>query len=300
MDNILNVDTIDAYNRLFGVETMHPLVSVVDFADFTRSYSGLKRLGFYCVFYKELHCGTLQYGRSEYDYQDGTLVFVGPGHVVGVADGAKPVQNPRGKGLLFHPDFLYGTSLARRMKDYSFFSYDSDEALHMSERERAIILNCFAEIDAELHHAVDKHTKNIVASYIETMLNHCVRFYDRQFVTREVPNHGIIRRLGEFMHDWYDGGRAESEGVPSVQTVASAMCLSPNYFGDLVKKELGQTASDYIQRFVVDRAKELLSETEKNISEIAYELGFNYPHHLTRMFKKLTGLTPNEFRQTAV
>lgn len=197
---------------------------------------------------------------------------------------------------MFHPDLLYGTPLARRMKDYTFFSYDSNEALHMSEREKAIVLNCFRDVAAELEHAIDKHTKQIVASNIETLLNHCVRFYERQFVTREIPNKSILSRFDQFLHGWFESGKAQDSGLPSVQICASELCLSPNYFGDLVKKELGKSAKEYILLFVIDKAKELLAEGKMNVSEISYELGFKYPHHLTRVFKKITGITPNEYR----
>lgn len=255
-----------------------------------------KEFGFYCIYYKNLECGTIQYGRSKYDYQEGTMLFIAPGQIAGINDGGA-TPSPRGYVLMFHPDLLYGTPLARRMKDYNFFSYDSNEALHMSEREKQIILNCFHEISAELEHAIDKHTKQIIASTIETMLNYCTRFYDRQFITREIPNRGILSRFEKTVHQWFESGKAREFGLPTVQMCASEACLSPNYFGDLIKKELGKTAQEYIRLYVIDRAKELIAENELNVSEIAYELGFKYPHHLTRVFKKVTGMTPNEYRR---
>lgn len=150
----------------------------------------------------------------------------------------------------------------------------------MSEREKQIILNCFREIGAELEHAIDRHTKQIIASTIETFLNYCVRFYDRQFITREIPNRSILSRFEKTLCDWFDSGKAKELGLPTVQMCATEACLSPNYFGDVIKKELGKTAKEYIQLYVVDRAKELIAENELNVSEIAYELGFKYPHHL--------------------
>lgn len=299
MEKIEKLDTIDKYNRLLGAETLHPLVAVTDFSNFKSIPHFKKEFGFYCVFYKELHCGTIEYGRSKYDYQEGTLLFIAPGQVAGVDDGGVS-RYPRGMVLMFHPDLLYGTPLARLMKNYTFFSYDSNEALHISEREKDIILNCFKEIAVELEHAIDKHTKRIVASYIETLLNHCVRFYDRQFITREIPNKGILSRFDKFLNDWYDSGNAKENGIPSVQMCADRMCLSPNYFGDLVKKELGKSPTEYIRLFVIGKAKELLAEGSLNISEIAYELGFSYPHHLTRVFKKVTGLTTKEFQLKSI
>ena len=227
------------------------------------------------------------------------MLFISPGQIAGVDDGGE-TPDPKGWILMFHPDLLYGTPLARRMKDYSFFSYSSDEALHMSEREKQIILNCFREIREELEHPVDKHTKQIVASNIETMLNHCVRFYERQFVTREITNHNIIDRFQELLQEYFNSELPKTNGLPTVQYCADKVCLSPNYFGDLIKKETGKTAAEHIQLTVISKVKEQLTETDKTISEIAYDLGFNYPHHLSRSFKKIVGMTPGEFRLKTV
>lgn len=295
MGTTIKLNTIEEYNRILGAETLHPLVSMTDLSKLKSIKHCRKEFGFYCIYYKELVCGTMEYGRSKYDYQEGTLLFISPGQIAGTNDGGETLD-PKGLALMFHPDLLYGTPLARRMKDYTFFSYDSNEALHMSEREKAIVLNCFRDVAAELEHAIDKHTKQIVASNIETLLNHCVRFYERQFVTREIPNKSILSRFDQFLHGWFESGKAQDSGLPSVQICASELCLSPNYFGDLVKKELGKSAKEYILLFVIDKAKELLAEGEMNVSEISYELGFKYPHHLTRVFKKITGITPNEYR----
>lgn len=295
-ENLIRLDTIEQYNRLLGAETLHPLVSMTDLSKLKSIKHYRKQFGFYCIYYKDLVCGTIEYGRSKYDYQEGTLLFVSPGQIAGVSDGGESL-NPKGYALMFHPDLLYGTPLARRIKDYSFFSYDSNEALHMSEREKQIILNCFREIGAELEHAIDKHTKQIIASTIETMLNYCTRFYDRQFITREIPNRGILSRFEKTVHDWFESGKAREEGLPTVRMCAAEACLSANYFGDLIKKELGKTAQEYIHLYVIDRAKQLIADGDLNFSEIAYELGFKYPHHLTRVFKKITGMTPLEFRR---
>lgn len=298
METIERLNTIEEYNRLLGAETLHPLVAVTDLSKLDNIRHGKKEFGFYCIYYKELYCGTIEYGRNKYDYQDGTLLFIGPGQIAGTNDG-RVSRRPKAIALMFHPDLLYGTPLARRMKDYTFFSYASNEALHMSEREKAIILNCFRDIAAELEHTIDKHTKHIVASNIETLLNHSVRFYERQFITREIPNKSILNRFDQFLNNWFETDKARETGLPSVQICANELCLSPNYFGDLIKKELGKTAQEYIQLCVIDRAKNLLAGHDMSISEVAYELGFKYPHHMTRLFKKITGITPNEYRLQA-
>lgn len=295
MGDIIRLESVQDYNRLLGLETLHPLVSVIDLSALKVLKHGRKNFGFYCIFYKELECGTLKYGRSKYDYQEGTLVFIAPGQVAGVDDGGE-THNPKGFALGFHPDLLYGTPLARRIKDYTFFSYESNEALHMSERERQIILNCFREIKEELEHAIDKHSKQIVAANIEVLLNHCVRFYDRQFVTREVTNHSILGRFEQLLSTYFTSDLPQDIGLPSVQYCADKLHLSPNYFGDLIKKETGKSALEYIQLAVINLAKEQLATSDKSISEIAYSLGFKYPHHMSRMFKKVIGTTPNKFR----
>ena len=295
MGDIIRLDTVQDYNKLLGVETLHPLVSAVDFSTLETIRHARKNFGFYCIFYKELECGTLMYGRSKYDYQEGTLVFVAPGQVAGIDDDGE-TRNPKGWALMFHPDLLYGTPLARCIKDYTFFSYESNEALHMSERERQIILNCFREIKEELEHAIDKHSKQIVAANIEVLLNHCVRFYDRQFVTREIPNRNLLGRFEEIIHVYFNSDRPQTIGLPSVQYCADQLHLSANYFGDLIKKETGKSAQEYIQLAVIGRAKERLAEGQKSVSEVAYELGFKYPHHMSRLFKKVVGMTPNDYR----
>lgn len=299
MDNtVINLKSVQDYCHHLGITAQHPLVSIVDMGELPFIRHAMKCFGFYAVYYKELECGTLLYGRSKYDYEEGTMVFVGPNQVVGQNDGSM-AYNPKGLILMFHPNLLHGTTLVGRMKEYSFFSYDNNEALHMSEREKLIVLKIFREIQEELNHNIDKHTKHIVCSNIETLLNHCIRFYDRQFVTREIANENVISRLDFFLSEWFNTPNVSVKGLPTVKDCASAVCLSANYFGDLVKKFTGHTAIEHIHLFALDRAKELLTETSKPVSEIAYQLGFNYPHHLTRLFKKHFNITPIEYRATA-
>lgn len=298
MDEIIKLNSVEDYSRLLGAETLHPLVNIIDFSEFPTIKHCKKNFGFYAIFYKELSCGELSYGRSKYDYQDGTLLFIGPGQIAGVNDGGEAIK-PKGMALMFHPDLLYGASLAKRMKEYSFFSYESNEALHMSERERRIILNCFYEIKEELTHAIDKHSKQIITSNIEVMLNHCVRFYDRQFITRELPNRDLLAKFEQLLSDYFRSDKPQTIGLPSVQYCADKLCLSPNYFGDLIKKETGKSAQEYIQTTVIGMVKEQLADTDKSVSEIAYGLGFKYPHHLSRLFKKVVGQSPNAYREMA-
>ena len=203
MDEITKIETVDQYDQLFGLETLHPLVNVIDFSKATKSVEYIRmNIGFYCLFLKDAKCGDLTYGRKNYDYQEGTVVCMAPGQVSGIDNRNRPAPRTKSIGVLFHPDLIRGTSLGQHIKNYTFFSYESNEALHMSDRERRIILNCFHEIREELEHNIDKHTKQIITSNIETLLNHCVRFYERQFVTRELAyqfrtNTSTVFRFGK-------------------------------------------------------------------------------------------------------
>jgi AraC-like DNA-binding protein len=252
--------------------------------------------GVYCIFLKDVECGNLTYGRNTYDYQKGTLVFVSPGQVIDVQNKTEPYQ-PMGHGLVFHPDILNGTSLSKTFSDYSFFSYNTNEALHLSENERKTILDCLSKINHELQHSIDKHSKKLITSNIELFLNYCERFYDRQFITRENTNHGILEKFEEQFNDYFASDKPQSIGLPSVAYFAEQCHLSANYFGDLIKKETGKSAQEYIQLKVVTIAKSRLFDPDKSISQIAYELGFNYPQHFSRMFKEQVGSSPSEYRQ---
>ncbi|MCE7862534.1 MAG: AraC family transcriptional regulator [Bacteroidetes bacterium CHB5] len=296
MEEILRFDTVGQYNAFNRNETLHPLVSVVDLSKAAPRQLRKMSYGFYVVFLKEIKCGDLKYGISNYDYEEGTLVFLAPGQVIGSY--GKETYQPQGLALVFHADFMRGTSLARKMNDYSFFSYTTNEALHLSERERQIIMDCFAKIRYELEHAVDKHSKTLIASNIELFLNYCVRFYDRQFITRDNSNKGILERFETVLKTFFNSDAPQEIGLPSVAYCAGELNLSPNYFGDLIKKETGKTANEYIHLKLIDVAKEKIYDTNKSVQEIAYELGFKYPQHFTRVFKQHTGTTPMEYRNS--
>jgi AraC family transcriptional activator of pobA len=198
--------------------------------------------------------------------------------------------------LVFHPDFIHGTTLGRHINDYTFFSYSVNEALHLSERERQIILDCFSKIRYELEHGVDKHSKKLIVTNIELFLNYCVRFYDRQFITRENSVKGILERFEILLNEFFLSDKPQTVGLPSVAYCANELNLSPNYFGDLIKKETGKSAHEFIQLKLIDAAKEKIFDLNKSFSVIAYELGFKYPQHFTRVFKQYVGMTPLEYR----
>lgn len=295
MDEIIKVEKIADYNNIKGVETLHPLISVFDNYK-TKALPNHSRMhfGFYAVFLKAGKCGELKYGRNNYDYDDGTMVFVAPGQVLEIKN--KDDYQPTGLALLFHPDLLKGTSLTKLMSRYSFFSYEFHEALHLSLKEQQIIKDLFHKLEYELSQSIDKHTKGIIVNNIELLLNYCVRFYDRQFITRENINTDILSKFENLLNDYFQSETPQLIGLPSVGYFADHLHLSPNYFGDLIKKETGKTAQEHIQLKLINLAKERIFDTDKSVSQIAFELGFKYPQHFNRMFKKNTGFTPIEYR----
>lgn len=296
MNNIKRFETISDYNLFNNNETLHPLVNVVDLSKASPRQASHLHFDFYTVFLKEVKCGDLRYGRHTYDYQEGTLVFIAPGQVVRVDKPGGELYQPKGYALVFHPELVHGTSLGKHMQEYSFFSYQSNEALHISDRERKLVLDCFAKIEYELQHAIDKHSKRLIVSAIEMLLNYCIRFYDRQFITREHVHKGILERFEQLLNRYFETDKPQTIGLPSVAYCAGELHLSASYFGDLVKKETGKSAQEYIQAKVIAVAKEKIFEPGISISEVAYALGFKYPQHFMRLFKQQVGATPTEYR----
>lgn len=293
--NILHIETIAEYNKLLGMETQHPLVSVIDLSKVRPLRHIRNTFSFYVVFLKEVKCGDLIYGRQYYDYQEGTIVCLAPGQVIGIEDNGK-VYQPKGWALCFHPDLIRGTSLGKNIKEYSFFSYEVNEALHLSLKEREIFVDCLNKISHELEHTIDRLSRRLIATNIELLLDYCLRFYERQFITRELVNTDTLARFESLLNDYFESGKAKQEGLPTVKMCASALCLSPNYFGDLIKKETGKTPQEHIQLKLISLGKELMQNDQYSISQVAYELGFQYPQHFTRMFKKIAGMTPAEYK----
>lgn len=299
MERIQWFKAISEYNAIFNQETLNPLVSVIDIskASLTPPPKNLEGIGFdfFMVALKEVKCGDLRYGKNTYDYQEGTLIFMAPGQVVGIDYNAEKVV-PKGYILVFHPDLIHGTNLGRHIQDYTFFGYQSNEALHLSERERKIVLDCFSKISYEIERPIDKYSKKLIISNIELFLDYCIRFYDRQFITRDNVHKGVLERFECLLNEYFFSDQPQSTGLPSVAFCASSLNLSAGYFGDLVKKETGKTAQEYIQWKVIDIAKEKIFDHEKSVSQIAYELGFKYPQHFTRLFKQWVGQSPNAYR----
>lgn len=295
MEDIIRFDTVSQYNAYNQQETLHPLVTVIDMSTASPRKKSSQYMGCYGVFLKETVCGDLRYGKELYDYQEGTLVFMAPGQVFTVENDGELYQ-PKGHALVFHPDLLHGTGLNSRMNDYSFFGYQVNEALHLSKRETQIVMDCLGKIQYELEHAIDKHSKRLIVTNIELFLDYCIRFYDRQFITRDTVHKGVLARFENLLSTYFKSDKPQTVGLPSVAYCANELNLSAKYFGDLIKKETGQTAQDYIQMKVIEAAKERIFDSEKTVNEIAFELGFKYPQHFSRLFKQRIGQTPNEYR----
>ncbi|WP_294476436.1 AraC family transcriptional regulator [uncultured Bacteroides sp.] len=296
MDKIIKLENVDQYNSLYGLETLHPLVSIVDLTKATKTVNHLQmNYGIYALFLKLAKSCDIKYGRQSYDYQEGTVVCFGPGQTVGI-ETIEDEVNPPVYGIVFHPDLIRGTSLGKNIKNYTFFSYAVNEALHLSDQEKEIVMDCLHKIKIELEHAIDKHSKALIAMNIELLLNYCMRFYERQFITRNVANKDALTRFEELLDEYFQSSLPMQDGLPSVKYFADKIYLSPNYFGDMIKKETGKTPQEHIQLKVIELAKERIAETDQTVSQIAYALGFQYPQHLCRLFKRRVGCTPNEYR----
>ena len=266
---------------------MNKATSSVDFIRFNYGiYARYRNLFFSCH---------IKYGRQTYDYQEGTIVCFAPGQTAETNPTTDKVQ-VNAHGILFHPDLLRGTSLGKNIKKYTFFSYEVNEALHLSEEERSIVMDCLKIIRMELEHGVDKHSKTLLVNHIELLLNYCMRFYERQFITRGKTNRDVLTRFENLLDEYFESTLAEQDGLPTVKYFADKLCLSSNYFGDMFKKETGKSPQEYIQEKVIELAKERISGTADTVSQIAYSLGFQYPQHFCRLFKKRVGYTPSEYR----
>ena len=297
MNKIIKLESVDQYNSLYGLETLHPLVSVVDLTKATKSINHIQmNYGLYALFLKETKSCDIKYGRQYYDYQEGTIVCFAPGQSASVEMLEDEIQ-PQVFGIVFHPDLIRGTSLGKSIKKYTYFSYAVSEALHLSEQEKEIVMDCLKKIQIELEHAIDKHSKELIAMNIELLLNYCMRFYERQFITRNNVNKDALTKFEQLLDDYFESQLPMQDGLPSVRYFADKIHLSPNYFGDMIKKDTGKTPQEHIQEKIIELAKERIIGTDNTVSEISYALGFQYPQHFSRLFKKHVGCTPNEYKQ---
>ena len=296
MNKILKVRNVGDYSRWVGHTDRHPLVSVIDYAKVSPVRHSLNNYSIYDIFFHDEAEIDLAYGCGKYDYKKGTVICVAPGQIGGKEDNGERVMLT-GWALLFHPDLLHGTTLEKAIKNYSFFDYRVNEALHMTDEEHGILTSLMRQIRDELRKRHDELQDSIIVGYIELVLNFCQRFYNRQFITRKFDNSDMLMKFDRLLHDYFDGNMQLTLGLPTVQFCADKLCMSSNYFGDMIKKTTGDTASNYIRQYIIQRAKNELA-TGESIARVAYGLGFEYPQHLSRMFKKLTGMTPSDYYES--
>lgn len=293
----VNLDSIDAYNKLYGMKTLHPLVTVLDLKTATKPVNHIRmNYGVYALFLKNGAKCSIKYGRKQYDYQEGTVVSFSPGQIIDV-DMDEDELAPDVIGLMFHPDLIYGTPLADKIREFDFFDYTEMESLHLSADERAKFLYCLDMIRQELEHPVDSHSAALLSANIQVLLEYMHRFYDRQFITRHKVNSDVVARFHRELKMYYNDNKTTGvRKIPTVSYFARKACLSPNYFSDLVRKETGLSPKDIITTHVISYAKQLLATDSSDVAQIAYTLGFDYPAHFSRTFKRITGQTPSEFR----
>ena len=293
MSKILKVNNVSDYSHYVGAADRHPLVGVIDFEKVSPVRHSLNNYGIYGIFFHDEADIDLEYGCGKYDYKQGTVICVAPGQVGGKEDNGEQV-NLTGWALLFPPDLLHGTPLERAIREYSFFDYRINEALHMTDEEHDVLVSLMRQIQNEIEHKRDAVQDAIIVNYIGLVLNFCQRFYNRQFLTRKLENSDTLMKFDSLLRDYFDENRQLSLGLPTVQYCAEQLCMSPNYFGDMIRKTTGETAGNHIRQYVIQRAKNQLA-TGAGIAQVAYGLGFEYPQHLSRMFRKQTGMTPTAY-----
>jgi len=289
----------DVY-RFFNLDQRlkHPLVAVVNFTEVNEQVDD-ETLGsgnYYCLLFKKYNGNHVRYGRKVVDFNHGSLICLAPNQVLELERDISGYTGKEGWAVFFHPDLIRNTSLNDKMKDYTFFSYEVSEALHMSEKEKQIFFDCVQKLDSELQENIDVHSDAIIVSNIELLLNYCSRFYGRQFITRKSINNSVVAQVEKILVDYFGEGKLKKQGLPTVKSLADKVNLSPGYLSDLLKKETGKNAQDYIHFHLIQEAKNVLLNTDKSVGEVAYLLGFEYPQYFNRLFKKKTGLTPNEYR----
>ena len=299
MNNIKHIETIsEMYRMLPQASVKHPLVAVVDFSKYNEQFNtGMKiTLGFYSVMFKNFCANKMKYGQQSYDFLDGSLICMAPRQVISLDDPIKEKIEVSGWGLFFHPDLLRSTKLSNKMKEYSFLSYDTNEALHLSDKEKKVLNDIVDKINTELSENIDKHSQTLIVTNIELLLNYCTRYYDRQFLTRKVINNDILIKVENALREYFQSPELGQNGLPSVKYLADRVHLSSNYLSDLLKRETGMNAKDRIHYYLIEEAKNLLLNSNKTIGELAFSLGFEYPQYFSRLFKSKTGMTPAEFR----
>jgi AraC-like DNA-binding protein len=290
--------SISSLHRVLGLpKPLHPLVSLIDNTTIKVEKEQLPPVfifDFYKISYKEKLQGRLKYGQSYYDFEEGSMVFTAPQQVMAIADDTEY----KGKTLLFHPDFIRTYPLGQQIKKYGFFSYTSNEALHLSEKEKLVIVEIIRNINEELHANIDDFSQDIIVSQIELLLNYSNRFYKRQFITRKAVNNDLLAKLDDLLNDYFNDQTALMKGLPTVQDLAAQLHVSPGYLSDMLRSLTGQNTQQHIHNKVIEKAKEILSVSNMSVAEVAYQLGFERPQSFNKLFKRKTNLSPLEFRKS--
>ena len=302
MKPIIHLESISDINKMIRQRVVrHPLVAVVDFAKVDEQIEEDSRVvcDFYAIMFKNYCKNGLKYGRQTYDFQEGSLICIAPKQVLTMDSEIERKDDMMGWGLFFHPDLLKGTALGAKMREYTFFSYEMSEALHLSDKEKQILYDCVQKIDQELNENIDSHSQTLIVSNIELLLNYCARYYGRQFITRKNANAAIVTKVEKLIADYFNSEVLKQKGIPTVKYLAEQVRLSPNYLSDVLKKETNMNAQDHIHYFLIEEAKRSLLSSDDTVSEIAYSLGFEYPQYFSKLFKLKTGVTPMAYRNTA-
>jgi AraC-type DNA-binding domain-containing proteins len=298
MKPIIQIKNISEINRFVQGVTKHPLVAVVDFSKLDEQMEEGTRIScdFYSIMFKNYCANNMRYGRQSYDFQEGSLICIAPKQVITMDTEIVRKEDMMGWGLFFHPDLLRGTSLSQKMNDYTFFSYETSEALHLSDKEKQILYDCVMKIENELQENIDNHSQTLIVSNIELLLNYCARYYSRQFITRKNSNTNTISQIEKLLKEYFKSDKLKENGLPTVKYLADNVHLSASYLSDLLKKETGMNAQDQIHYHLIEEAKNILLNTDNSVSEIAFSLGFEYPQYFSKLFKQKTGHTPIEYR----
>lgn len=300
--SIYRVESISELHRLLGLQPpKNPLITAFHWEDVkipqTPEYDEFTQItmDFYMISQKEMPCGVVKYGRNTYDFNDGVLMFVAPGQVISTSEDT----DAKGWALFFHPDLIRKTTLGQKISEYTFFSYDVNEALHLSEKEREILTKLVEQITEEYSGNIDIYTQDLIVSHLELLLNYSTRFYGRQFITRTTHNSDLVTRFEALLTDYINSEELQNRGLPGVKQLAEEMGMSPDYLSDMLKQETGKSTQEHIHYVLIDRAKTLLLSSSHSISEVAYSLGFEYPQYFSKLFKQKTGMSPAEFRKVS-